>query len=158
TKFQVAYGTFTCTFSPDGKRFAAADHGSVRFWEVGSWKPLPALAAFGNFGLAYSPDGRTLATASVEGVRLYELATGQERLHLRPSGYPSGMMRFSPCGRWLAWNADRTAVHVWDVRRGELLGPFTGHDADVTDLAFTADGRLVSSSDDSTLLVWDVAG
>src|SRR5262249_17529242 len=45
------------------------------------------------------------------------------------------------------------------VRRGEPVGPFAGHDAPVTGLAFTSDDRaLASSSEDSTILVWDVAG
>jgi WD40 repeat protein len=49
-------------------------------------------------------------------------------------------------------------IDVWDLQRGELLGTFTGHDDAVTGLAFTADDRaLASSSDDSTILVWDLA-
>jgi WD40 repeat protein len=50
-------------------------------------------------------------------------------------------------------------IFVWDVRRGVMLGSFTGHDDTVTGLVFTADDRaLVSSSADSTMLAWDIAG
>jgi WD40 repeat protein len=157
-KHKVVY-SITCAFSPDGRQFAAADHGMVRFWDTGAWTEQAGLPAFAPLGLAYSPDGRTLATASVEGVRLFELATRRERAHIRPKGYPQGTLVFSCTGRWLAWTGDLKMIYVWDVYRGEMLGSFTGHDDTITGLAFTADDRaLVSSSEDSSLLVWDVAG
>jgi RNA polymerase sigma factor (sigma-70 family) len=157
-RHKVVYGV-TCAFSPDGRQFAATEHGRVRFWDVGTWKEHPGLAAYAPLGLAYSPDGRTLATASVEGVRLFELATHRERSHVRPDGYPRGALQFSPTGRWLAWTGSSRTIHVWDVHRGEMLGSFRGHDDAVTGLAFAADDRaLASSSEDSTILVWDVAG
>ncbi|HWG45640.1 MAG TPA: sigma-70 family RNA polymerase sigma factor [Gemmataceae bacterium] len=172
-KHKVAYG-ITCTFSPDGYTFAASDHGIVRFWDVRTWKEQRGLKAFAPLGLAYSPDGRTLATAGVEGIRLYELATRRERVPIRPlGGYPEGVLRFSSTGRWLAWTSSPSAqrmeerlrwpptgnISVWDIHRGEQLGSFTGHDDAITGLAFTADEHaLVSSSADSTMLVWDIAG
>jgi WD40 repeat protein len=157
-KQKITYG-ITCAFSPDGRQFAATGEGIVRLWDVGTWKEQPGLSAYAPLGLAYSPDGRTLAAASVEGVRLFELSTRGERAHVRPQGYPWGVLRFSPTGLWLAWTSGSQQICVWDVHRGELLGPFTGHDDAITGLAFTADDRaLVSSSADSTLLVWDIAG
>ena len=39
-----------------------------------------------------------------------------------------------------------------------LIGPFAGHDDTITGLAFTLDEKAVaSSSEDSTILVWDIA-
>jgi len=142
----------------DGE-FLASREWTATFWEVGTWKEQTPLVAYAPLGLAFSPDGRTLATASVEGIRLFELATHRERAHTRPRGYPGGgILQFSITGRWLAWQSDGTTIHVWDVHGGNLLGPITGHDDSVTGLAFTADERaLVSSSNDSTILIWDIA-
>jgi WD40 repeat protein len=158
-QLKVVYG-ITCAFSSDGRQFAAADHGLVRFWDTGTWKEQAGLPAFAPLGLAYSPDGRSLATAGVEGVRLFELATRRERAHIPPvGGYPGGTLVFSHTGRWLTWTSNTGTIFVWDVHRGETLGSFAGHDDTVTGLAFTADDcALVSSSEDTTLLVWDVAG
>ena len=108
----------TGTFSPNGRYFAFSDHGTVRFWDTATWKEETGIAAYSPFGLAFSPDGRMLATASVEGVRVFEAGTKRERVHLRPADYPSGSLRFSPSGRFLAWVSDRTKVHVLDVRTG----------------------------------------
>jgi RNA polymerase sigma factor (sigma-70 family) len=155
---QVAYGV-TCAFSPDGRQLATTEHGLVHFWDVATWKEQASLKAYAPLGLAFSPDGRTLATASVEGIRLFELATLGERVHIRPKGAWVYSLQFSSTGRWLAWVNHPRTIQVWDFHRGELLGPFLGHDAAVTGLAFSADeGKLASSSEDSTLLVWDVAG
>jgi RNA polymerase sigma factor (sigma-70 family) len=154
---RVVYGV-TCAFSPNGEQFAATGEGVVRFWDTRTWKERSGLKAYAPLGLAYSPDGRSLATAGVEGVHLFELATRRERFHVRPAGYPSRGLLFSPSGRWLAWPSDSRTIHVCDARRGEMLGSFMGHDDTITGLAFTADERsLVSSSNDSTLLVWDVS-
>jgi RNA polymerase sigma factor (sigma-70 family) len=157
-KDKVTYGV-DCAFSPDGGQFAATGEGVVRFWDVATWKEQPGLKAYASQGLDYSPDGRTLAAASVEGLRLFELATRRERAAIASKGgYPSRPLRLSPTGRWLAWKCRERMIHVWDIRRGEMLGSFEGHDGPITDLAFTADDRaLVSASEDSTLLVWDLA-
>jgi WD40 repeat protein len=149
----------TCAFSPDSRQFAVTGEGRVRFWDTGSWKEQSDLAAYAPWGLAYSPDGRVLVAAGVEGVRLFELATRRERAHLQTPHFPYGGLQFSPSGRWLAWVNSQTTIHVWDVLRGQLIVPFTGHDDVVTGLAFTADERiLASSSADSTLLLWDLVG
>jgi WD40 repeat protein len=173
-KHEVEYG-IACAFSPDGRQFAASDHGRVRFWDLRTWREQPEWMVSAPLGLAYSPDGRTLAAASVEGIRLFELATHRERAHIQAAGYPEGVLRFSSTGRWLAWTTNSVAqrihekklwpptggegIFVWDIHRGEMLSSFTGHEGDITGLDFGVDDRaLVSSSQDSTLLVWDIAG
>lgn len=73
-------------------------------------------------------------------------------------GIPLGGLRYSATGRWLAWVNGQTTIQILDVHRGDLLTPFTGHDDAITGLAFRADERaLASSSDESTILLWDVA-
>src|SRR5262249_53647136 len=65
--------------------------------------------------------------------------------------------RWSPDSTRLAGAATYRAW-VWDVRTGKAFGPPpTGHDAPVTTLAFTSDGRLVTSAEDSTIRSWDPA-
>jgi RNA polymerase sigma factor (sigma-70 family) len=157
-KDRVTYGV-DCAFSPDGGQFAATGEGVVRFWDVATWKEQPGLKAYASQGLDYSPDGRNLITVSVEGLRLFEVATRRERAAIASKGgYPSRPLRFSSTGRWLAWKYGDRMIQVWDIRRCEMLASFVGHDGPITDLTFTADDRaLVSASEDSTLLVWDLA-
>ncbi|MBM7776108.1 WD40 repeat protein [Actinokineospora baliensis] len=56
--------------------------------------------------------------------------------------------------RVVATGAD--VVRLWDVRTGELFAVLPGHSEQITDLAWTADGKLVTAADDGRVGVWDV--
>jgi RNA polymerase sigma factor (sigma-70 family) len=143
-------------FTPDGRTLAAATaDGIVQFWDpatgVESW---PRLKHFEHcHRLVFADDGRTFAVGNRNGLlAVYESATGKERLRCR--GWP---FCFSPDGRLLG-AGEGTLVSVWDLATGEQVGRFVGHHGDVAALAFSADGsRLVSGSEDTTALVWEMS-
>jgi RNA polymerase sigma factor (sigma-70 family) len=151
--------TTKLAFSPDGRLLAMVSDEQVRLSEVETGQVRQALSQQGVFAVAFSPDGRTLACGDKQGITLWELAAGKERCRITaPGERPSRALRFSPDGRWLAL-AGGSVVQLCDVSRGRKVHSFAGHDGDVTGLAFTPDGRtLASSSFDSSVLVWDVAG
>jgi RNA polymerase sigma factor (sigma-70 family) len=143
-------------FAPDGRTLVGVtSDGIIAFWRPATGaESRPQLKHFGHCqGAALAPDGRTLAVGNMNGtICLYEMATRKERLRCR--GWP---FRFSPDGRLLAAGAGNT-VAVWDLASGEEVGRFPGHRGDVAALAFSADGtRLVSGSQDTTALVWDLS-
>ena len=47
---------------------------------------------------------------------------------------------------------------MWNASTGELLRELKGHGDDVTSVAFSADGRVVTGSSDRTLRLWDMPG
>src|SRR5262249_17915497 len=110
---------------------------------------------------AVSPDGKTDAAAGYdrdkkEGlVILRDIGSGKEvgRLSSGPAVVWDG--RWSKGGTGRA-GAGASRCWVWDVKPGRALGPtVSSHNGQVTQLAFTSDGRLLSSSDDSTIRAWD---
>lgn len=70
-------------------------------------------------------------------------------------------LAFSPGGKLIAsaggYQADDSPVRVWDASSGRLLLELKGHFDRVRDIIFSPDGkRLVTASQDTTLLVWDL--
>ncbi len=148
-------------FSPDEQFLAIDRRDSVGIWRVATGEPYRSIRVQEPGGHAYSPDGRMLAIASKNGITFWEVATAKERLHVKPpvEGGWSGNLVFSPDGRCLATAGGiNKPFWLWDVRTGESIHRFTGHESSPESLAFSADGRvLASGGSDTTILLWDVA-
>jgi WD40 repeat protein len=109
---------------------------------------------------AFSADGRTLALGhDGGGISLWEVCSGQQRCTLTSAeNMDLRRLAFAPDGKVLA-GADRRTVRFWDLLTGKELASRQGHSLDLVSVAFAPDGRrLVSGSQDSTALVWDVVG
>ncbi len=64
---------------------------------------------------------------------------------------------FSPDGKRIAIALNqKNVIAVWDVASGKRLATLKGHSKGINGLAFTPDGhRIVSTSEDNTLRIWD---
>ncbi len=165
-------GVCHVAYSPDGKTIASLSGpgsggaGSVRLWDAATGQELYQMDGAKDCagGLAFSPDGTVLAAgAGMDTVRLWEVATG------RPIGVMSATANRSPVAFPLAFAPDgRTVavasladqvIYVFEVATGGLRRRLAGHRGTIRSLAFSPDGqRLISGSDDTTALVWDVTG
>ncbi len=158
--------------SPDGKKIASLsgprslEPSSVRLWDTATGKELYDLeeAKDCQGGLAFSSDGKILAAgAGMDTVRLWDVETGRPIRVMRATrqNYPVEFpLAFSPDDRTVAVGsfADNT-VYLFEVATGGLRTRFSGHRGLVRSLAFSPDGqRLISGSNDTTALVWDVTG
>jgi RNA polymerase sigma factor (sigma-70 family) len=128
------------------------------------------------YNAALSPDGRLLAMgprqhrppakASQEKKNdstliLKDLETGQivHKVEKLPS--ETALFAFSPDGRMLAWTGgyNDTAIRLLETASGRERRCLAGHRGRIAALAFSADGRrLLSGSEDTTALVWDLTG
>jgi WD40 repeat protein len=128
-----------------------------------------------------SADGGTLALGREDGsLRLLDLSSGRVRRLAEVHGADVTSEAFSPDGRTLATGGYDGTVVVWDLKQVRTIETLEGHtDAvSVSDLkkagaietleghteavwgsAFSPDGRtLYTASDDSNVIIWDVAG
>jgi RNA polymerase sigma factor (sigma-70 family) len=145
-------------FSPDGNILATSTEGFVQLREVGSWRARGGIKVHAT-GFDFSPDGRSLLCAGLNDVTVWEVATQKLRYTLRPGPQGLSRPRFSPDGRLIAWAEYDGSVMLRDLFRDRTVARFLGHDDRLMGYVFTPDGRrLVTASDDCTLLVWDVAG
>ena len=122
--------------------------------------------------VAFSPDDAMVATCSVRdlSVRVFAVRDGTLLRKLLSPGLPSGQYltcpRFSPCGAHLACGDSERSMHTFNLRSGEAIQTFIGHEAackgntgnacHVGAVCFSEDGRqLLSGAMDGTARVWD---
>lgn len=119
---------------------AVARMGTVRF-RVDIPMPMPR----------YSPDGE-----QKDGKRNWTIGNVYwlSAMAISPDGTLIATAIFTPDS---AVARDRAMIQVRDFRTGEWLFNLRGHTGAIRSLAFTPDGaKLISASQDTTLLVWDV--
>jgi WD40 repeat protein len=148
-KFQRPFeGLRSVVFSPDGKRLAVGQPGSIKrlvqVWAVGTmqesysfeWRKLPhfytkssiVYACACNLGLAFSPDGKLIAScgtiAHQKGfsgeVWVWDTATSKQTATLKMRAEVVCTVAFSPDGKLLA--AAGGPVHLKDVEPNDPRG------------------------------------
>ncbi len=184
-RVSAAYGVDA--LSLDGRVAAVGDgQGTITRFDTSTGAEIePSIAAYRGAvtALAFGADGRTLATAGCADpdpdgsscqrseVAVWDLASGR-----RIAGGPLadqtffGHVALSPDGSTLAVASASFTVRLWDVAEDELLpGSLDAGDL-ITDLAWTADGRLLavasefggahapgaSQARNNKVVVWDV--
>lgn len=154
-------------FSPDGHYLATGsgdpDKKYVTLVDANTGREetqLPVPSA-GDNSIAFSPDSAMLAVACrSQPIQLLEIASRRVRAVLKGDGDAGTCTAFSPDGRLLAAGGgpDHPTVRVWDLRSGHQIYKFVGHAGWLKSVAFSPDSRrLVSASQDTTAIVWDVA-
>jgi WD40 repeat protein len=111
--------------------------------------------------VCFSPFGDTLAYATGLKIVLAETCSGKVFLRLaRPSEMRlrESALAISPDGRVIATVGPSHRILLLSAVTGDQIGQLPGHRAWIRWLAFSpAGGRLVSTCNDTTALVWDVS-
>ena len=128
---------------------------------------------------AFSPDGARIVTGSADSTaRVWDMATGSIVAVLEghcPAGSNPAPMGcfvvnalFGPDGSRIVTSSNDATARIWDVATGSVVAVLEGHcqtsrdfgpyGCAVTSAAFSPDGsRIVTSSNDATARIWDVA-
>jgi RNA polymerase sigma factor (sigma-70 family) len=160
---------FSLSFAADGKTVVSGDEeGKVWLWETATGKDLRSLGQ--RLGCAYAvalaPDGKTVAVANGN-IHLFEATTGTEldRFEQDPAGpFPVTGIAFSPDGKTLAsWFGGRfdparlpRVIRLWDVATGKRRRELTGHEALLSAVAYSPQGKVIASGDqDGMIRLWE---
>jgi WD40 repeat protein len=149
-----------CAFTPGADQFIlASSTGHLHFFDVSTGKEnrLVKLSVENPNALAVSPNGMYLAVASYGfHLSIYDLPSGKLLSSIQlPGDY--GSVQFSADGRTVA-AATGSRIVLVEVATGKIrlsMDKLPGQSRAVT---FSTDGRLlVTSMDNTTALVWDLA-
>ncbi|MBL7039011.1 MAG: WD40 repeat domain-containing protein [Pirellulaceae bacterium] len=153
-------GVLAIAVSKEGDRLLSGGRdGTVRLWDLREAKLMAILEGHLSWvgAVAFSGDGRhALSTGHDSRVVRWDLANGQivtQMTHDRNTyALASGVN-----GDRAYSAGDNCGVTCWDISSGKLLKELKGHDRPVRSLSLSPDGKtIVTASDDTTLLVWDV--
>jgi hypothetical protein len=170
------------SFSPDGNLLAVGTYQTLELWDAVSGDEVRRFAVEPNTVyrlLTFSPDGKMLAAVHnpyrvppddpAVVIHLWETASGKPRGQIRlapplpasqdPRQYHLNRgingLGFSVDGRFLAVSGNDSAIHLWDLRRGEEAMPLTGFEGNASALVFTPDGReLLAMGLKGSLFSW----
>lgn len=166
-----AYPVSGIAWSPDGTQIAtsAGDDtrptkpGQVRIWEVasGALQDQFELHTKAATCVAFTPDAHYLLSGSIdEHVNVYDLKAkkplGFFGGHSRPTNavviYPDGDTAISVSG---GRAVGKNELMAWEIETGEVMASIEGHDAKITALAVSSDGRMIATaSQDRSVALW----
>jgi WD40 repeat protein len=173
----------SAVFSPDGSFVvtASADW-SARLWDAATGFSFLTLARQpgGAFGADLASDGATVITtsgmATVDSWRVsrgrvvavgegvtFERKTGElgppiPRFFVPDDGWLTDMDAHTDTGRVLTVATESQVIDVWEVASETIVRRLTGHEAQVSTVAFSADGARVASGDlGGGVRLWDAA-
>jgi RNA polymerase sigma factor (sigma-70 family) len=165
----------SAVLSADGKLLAARTDDpefALAVWHVDTGKVLCRLPRDLQFNqaLAFSPRHNLLAVMDgprrlsnernpFHHVQLWDIASGKKVGEFGRSADGHFLGAFSTDGRILATSGEDNRIRLWEVATGAERLILEGHTGTLENLLFAERGRkLISSSDDTTALVWDVTG
>lgn len=109
--------------------------------------------------VAFAPTGNQLAVGHGDmTLRIYGAGLQLQRT-LRQEGraFPLQSVAYNPKGGSIAGGAENGRIIIWDLKSGAQVS-MTGHQRAVNHLAYNKAGtRLISTSDDDTVRIWDTA-
>ncbi|MCP4374605.1 MAG: WD40 repeat domain-containing protein [bacterium] len=130
-EFNPLIGVHAAAPSRNGEQVATFSHNQLRFWELRDFRKEKYPS----------------------GPKLYYMCRLQATLPFYRSWRFTSAI-YSPGDEFLLTTTSKgSSIIVWN-KRGKPMGQITGHDGLVTGIQFVGD-KLVSTSRDATLLVWD---
>jgi WD40 repeat protein len=108
--------------------------------------------------IALTANGQLIASSLRDGrKRFWDVQSGKERYDIEDSPHRTELIVYSPSGRLLAVAGQGKEIRIIESATGNRVRDLTGHGSAISSLLFAGDDRtLISGSEDTTCLVWDL--
>ncbi len=147
-------------FSPDSTwLLTSCNDGRARRWSMADGRELkPSFVEEQPLHAArVSPDNLLVAVSGDErAARVFHIGDDHAGPLLMHHG-PVLAMAFNPDGQWVATGSIDSTARVWDSLTGLPLTSSLNHSDGVSDLEFSADGRVLVSMAGSEVCLWNLA-
>jgi WD40 repeat protein len=144
-------------WSPKGGRIAMSAGRRIRVWSENGTPllqsdPLESTVT----GIAWRADGSSLAAICYGGVRIIPFLESIKHKHLPWKGSLISMA-WSPDAKVIACGSQDSSVHFWRIASGQD-SEMSGYPFKPKHLAWDNESKLLATSGDATITVWDFRG
>ena len=144
-------------WAPAGGRLATASGRNVRVW-TSEGDPLAERGPLSSSvtGLAWRSDGTGLAASCYGGVHILPFVPGAKPRQLEWKGSLISLA-WSPDAKIIACGSQDSSVHFWRLASGQD-SEMSGYRFKPKALAWDSESKLLATSGDATITVWDFRG
>lgn len=153
----------TTRLSPDGNLIATGTiDGDIQLWDANR-KVLKYSLKGRNQSIehvSFSQDGQNIIVGDNRGtVTVWDRRSNQRKFSVKAHKVGHAIASMSPDNKYLATaSSESSIIRLWDIEANKPLHKFIGHHNDITDLAYSSDGKFIaSSSKDATIKLWDTS-
>ncbi len=163
TKLQILNGhegaVWELLFDASGKyMYSSGSDRKLLKWNTETWE-YEILAELNTItrALALTKDGKQLIAALDNGAILSWAVENDGELRMLHSeeNDAATALNFSPDGSLLVKGFESGKIFLWNIQKDRLINYLEGHDARISELAFSRDGKFMASSSwDGTIRLW----
>ena len=147
----------SCIASLDDNQLSSGSRdNTIKIWSLNSGEEITTLLGHSQDVrcMLALPDNRLATGSHDDTIRIWNIQTGELIHELEGhNGYVLSLSLLKDELTLASSSAD-TTIRLWDISTGRLMTVLREHDGAVTSLALLNDGRLISASEDRSIIIW----